>query len=218
MLHVSLAERCPSWSKEQHWKCCSGVTRSWVRIPVAPPLLSSKGPDNRGLLCNWAAGVIGSLPEISQCYRSLGNNLESDDSQPGQAKHQSDAKATETILHASSEADRGRIGRVSRGTADLADRETVPDDLGQHLVIEHEIIRIAFERQAFQAARGRMRGSRCGIRTAWPRSAGSRRVSGTGWRCTSKWAFPGAALAAEYPGPNDAVIEPVADQGCHPRY
>ena len=25
------------WSKAQHWKCCSGVTRSWVRIPSSPP-------------------------------------------------------------------------------------------------------------------------------------------------------------------------------------
>lgn len=38
-------ERCPSWPKEQHWKCCSGVTRSWVRIPAAPPPdLTFEGP------------------------------------------------------------------------------------------------------------------------------------------------------------------------------
>ena len=26
------------WSKAQHWKCCNGVSRSWVRIPSSPPL------------------------------------------------------------------------------------------------------------------------------------------------------------------------------------
>ena len=30
------------WLKTQHWKCCNGLRRSWVRIPSLPPPINDK--------------------------------------------------------------------------------------------------------------------------------------------------------------------------------
>ena len=32
------------WLKTQHWKCCNGLRRSWVRIPSLPPIIKSLKP------------------------------------------------------------------------------------------------------------------------------------------------------------------------------
>src|SRR5262245_26181584 len=62
------------------------------------------------------------------------------------------AEAAEAIPHASAEVDRGGLREVLRGTAHLADAEAEPERLGEHLIVEHEVIRVGLERKRFEDA------------------------------------------------------------------
>src|SRR5439155_4793128 len=59
-------------------------------------------------------------------------------------------EAAEAVTQRTAESDRGRLGRVAGGAADLGDRAPAPQDLGQDLVVEHEVVRVALERHALE--------------------------------------------------------------------
>ena len=78
-----------------------------------------------------------------------------DHAQLGRAKRQRRGEASEAVNNAAPEIDRRALGGVRRWAADLADRVAEPDDLRQHLIVEHKIIGIGIERQLHQQGRGK---------------------------------------------------------------
>ena len=60
--------------------------------------------------------------------------------QLGEAEFQAGAEAAETVFATAAEVDRRGLSEILRGAAYFANREPVPEDLREHLVVEHEIV------------------------------------------------------------------------------
>src|SRR5207302_1960390 len=60
----------------------------------------------------------------------------------------------EAVLHAAAEIDRRRLGEVARRAGDLADLESEPDRLRQHLVVEDEVVGVLLQRKRLEEPAG----------------------------------------------------------------
>src|SRR6266851_7228347 len=87
-----------------------------------------------------------------QLAARLGESRRVRQAQPRGAILKRRADDAQAVLHAASEIDRRRFGKVARGAADLADVEPEPDGLHEHLIIENEVVGILLERQRLEKA------------------------------------------------------------------
>ena len=69
-----------------------------------------------------------------------------------QPKSQCGPEDTETIGYGTAEVDRGGFREVFRGAGDLSDREPEGNRLGEHLVVEDEIVGVLVEGKGLQDA------------------------------------------------------------------
>ena len=67
-----------------------------------------------------------------------------------EAKIHGSLQYAKTVDHASPEIDRRRLREILRRTADLAHAEAEPEDLGEHLVVEDEVVGVLEQRKRFQ--------------------------------------------------------------------
>src|SRR5204863_7270918 len=72
-----------------------------------------------------------------------------------QTETQRRAKATEAVTHASTKVNRGSFRQIFRRARDLADFRTQPNDLGEHLVVEHKIVGVLFNRDTLEQTSGK---------------------------------------------------------------
>src|SRR6185295_4992238 len=68
----------------------------------------------------------------------------------GEAISQAGREATKAVFDAAAEVDRGSLGKVFRRATDFANGEALPKDLGQHLIVEYEVIRVSGQVNAFE--------------------------------------------------------------------
>ena len=96
----------------------------------------------------------------AHCSRRAGlrKPLGPDETPLRETELRTDRQATQPVLHASAEVDRGGLGEVLRRAADFGNRVSVPEDLRKHLVVEDEIVRVGLEGQTLeQLARAKAR-------------------------------------------------------------
>src|SRR5579863_774791 len=67
-----------------------------------------------------------------------------------QAKLQRGSENAKTVSDAAPKADAGGFGKIPRRTRDLAKPVAKINNLRQHLVVEHKVIAIGFQRQRIQ--------------------------------------------------------------------
>src|SRR5215831_11811155 len=91
----------------------------------------------RRINTNSARGAVGESRRMMQAHSR-------------QSELKRGVQAPEAVPDAPGEIDRGRLRRVARRTRHLADRQAKPDDFSENLVVEHEVVRILVEWQAFQ--------------------------------------------------------------------
>src|SRR5207248_319040 len=70
-------------------------------------------------------------------------------------------QTAEAVANAAAKADRGGLGKVTRGATDLSDGVAEPENLGQHLVVKNEIIGVGFQGQSLQ--QGPRKGAVAGV-------------------------------------------------------
>src|ERR1039458_2542836 len=69
---------------------------------------------------------------------------------PGQTKAQPRSQTPKAIADAPPQVDGRRLREILRRAAYLGNAEAMPEDLRQHLVIEHEVIRVPLQAQPLE--------------------------------------------------------------------
>ena len=149
------------------------VDRAQMRIQIEMTLIAMPSAPRAGA----SAGSI--RASAVSPGRSAGGQLRrAADAQPVEQVADDDPQGRQAVDDAAPEVDRATPRRSSAsGTGDLADPAAIPaaHDLGDQLLVEHEVVGVELERDRLEQARGCRRGSRCGTRTGGARRRGSRR-------------------------------------------
>src|SRR5206468_4170866 len=104
------------------------------KLRQVPPRLSA--PDRRRARdVRPPAGVPGAAS-------AFGKERRTQQAPFAEAEGQAGGEAAKTVLEAATEVDGGRLLEILRRATDLADGVAVPENLREHLVVEHEVVRV----------------------------------------------------------------------------